>query len=214
MVIFSIDDYNKIIRLFDDSYKEFSKKWNSSNSINMKRRTIYDIHDDETDFINDEFSLIIKEYYNYCNIFMIEQKINLKSVTNKNIRARIKDIDSLMAKIHKKRFEKNGRFPINKVINDIVGFRIIDSNFEQNNKKKLLKLIKELTDKGKIKIRILNREGKEYKATHIYFKGINNYCFPIELQIWDEADKETNIKAHNLYKQNYINYIENFNKFK
>lgn len=207
---YKICEYIEIINLLETQYNSFTCNWNKDNSLNMNSQTIYNIYNKDTNYIEDDFYNLLKKYYDDCSVFIVNQKINFKSITDKNIRSRLKETDSLIEKIHKKMSHDNGKFPINKVVNDIIGYRIIDDNFESENEEKLFEILKN----DNKRIRILNRNLKGYKAMHIYFRGQNNYCFPIELQIWDGKYKDENLKSHIIHKQGYIDNIERFDKLK
>ena len=81
---------------------------------------------------------------------------------------------------------KNGKIPINKCLNDFLGFRIFVDDLES---------IYDSLQKSSIKnqkIRMYLREDGDYKGIHLYFKNGKNVYFPWELQIWDIKDSILN----------------------
>lgn len=96
---------------------------------------------------------------------------------------------------------ENGKVPINKCFNDLFGIRII---LEQNLKHKDIQSFIKEKHKDLKCIDSSKKEGN-YKATHVYF-STNNYTFPWELQIWNKADEENNLKSHEKYKQDYVKW--------
>jgi len=128
------------------------------------------------------------------------------------LRWRVKDYASLIYKAHQKNAETNGEFPINKCINDLLGFRIVDINYSQNIEK--VKEHLEYLKRNKHRIRHINSSKNGYKGYHVYFNGLNNCCFPLELQIWDSKDERRNLELHKEYKQNYLEWLKTYNNFR
>ena len=90
---------------------------------------------------------------------------------------------------------ENGKIPINKCLNDFLGFRIFVDDLESiydSLQKSILKTQK---------IKIYLREDDKYRAIHIYFKNGRNVYFPWELQIWDIKDSISNEISHREHKQ-------------
>ena len=99
---------------------------------------------------------------------------------------------------------ENGKIPINKCFNDLLGIRIICN--KQLTYEEILKLV----DMKYSDLKCIDSSKYEYKATHIYFKKDNN-TFQWELQVWNKVDEANNINSHERYKQNYVKW-ENENK--
>ena len=141
----------------------------------------------------------------------IELDSNLFKISTST--TRVKNINSVETKIDRyyNSPDLNGKSPINKCLNDLLGFRIIiDSdfthsdieNFVNNKYNSLQNITLKCTDSSKY----------GYIASHIYFhKKGDNSVFPWELQIWKESDKINNIKQHKKYKQDYTNWEERSN---
>lgn len=123
----------------------------------------------------------------------------------------IKSPDSMIDKIFKKCVNEAESYPINKVLNDLLGFRVIDNNFA-NNIEHLNTYIDTLKQQ-KLRIRSYYRQNTNYEGYHIYFMGTNNRAFPIELQIWDSNLEKDNLLSHTQYKQGYLSDPNNYNKF-
>ncbi len=97
------------------------------------------------------------------------------------IRYRVKRYATASQKLKAKSLleKENGSYNIGKVINDLMGFRIILPNINEN-KDKIELILERYKDKG-----IISR----------YFKE-SNKTFPWELQIWDMKDEMQNNSLH------------------
>ncbi len=112
---------------------------------------------------------------------------------------RVKTSESILDKI--KRFtEKEEGYPVNSVLNDIFGARmIVDSET-------ISRVMEKLDDWQKEK-QLKNwylRDKDGYVGIHIYFKNQSNFYYPWELQLWDKKDAESNIANHIKYKRNFV----------
>lgn len=213
----NLDDYCFIIECIYNKYKEYCSHWNGikKQSLNLKSKLICDIYNPtcgvDRDFL--EYMYTFKDgLMKFYTGIMIELD-NAISITQKTeFTGRVKTEDSIRNKIFMKAHDKNGKFPINKCLNDLLGLRIIDQNYK-NNISMLENEIFRFKNQG-FSINNIYRDTVEgYKGYHIYFKD-SNQSFPIELQIWDSVDKEKNRELHVPYKQNYIkDLIEDYNKF-
>ncbi|HGO5815109.1 TPA: GTP pyrophosphokinase [Mannheimia haemolytica] len=116
---------------------------------------------------------------------------------------RVKTSESIIYKI--KRFqERSEGYPVNSILNDIFGARIIVDT-------ETIAQVMERLDEWKEKYGLKNwylRDKEEYIGIHIYFKNASNFYYPWELQIWDQKDAEKNIQSHRKYKRNFINEIK------
>lgn len=211
----TIESYEYIIQIIIDKYLEYCDEWYKicNNNINLKKKCIKDIYK------NGELT---EEFENYIDTFnYIAEELNfeiLECIADRiefsnsfKFTSRIKTRESLMQKILKK-MNDGGNYPIIKNINDILGVRIIDSEFNEK-KIKIEEYLESLKRKG-YKIRNVNRDLEiGYKAYHIYISG-NNNTFPIEIQIWDRKDENNNIKLHSLHKEAYlVETIKRYHKY-
>jgi len=208
----NIELYKEIFEIIYENHNLYCNDWHCTlkNDINLKRKTIDDIYKDsenmDLDFLK-YMLLFLKDLDSLQDeiIFYFSQKPFI------NVRSRIKGMDSILNKISiKKHSSDRGKIPINKCLNDLLGVRIIDDNW---NKK--LSYVKEYVLEAKNKgyrIKGIERELEGYKGYHIYFRGLNNKHFPIELQIWDKSDEDNNIKSHFKRKQNHLQRIEDYKK--
>lgn len=113
------------------------------------------------------------------------------------IRWRIKQAESISEKLLYYMSENHefGRIPLNKCLNDFLGFRILVNNLEavfdalQNDNR--------VTNIAKLYL----RTDGDYKGIHLYFKNGNNRFFPWELQIWDPEQSRLNELSHKEHKQ-------------
>lgn len=161
-----------------------------------------------TDALNEEILFIIPKYLDLLN----QYKLNEINTSCKNLlpylRYRIKRYKTATEKLRAKSFLERtgeGAYNIGKVINDLMGFRLILPDVNMNKDK--VKLILEYyRDKGII-WRYYYREDNGYKAFHCYFKE-SNKTFPWELQIWDIQDEEQNKKLHSAHEKQRDNILE------
>ena len=98
---------------------------------------------------------------------------------------------------------ENGKIPLKKCMNDLLGIRIIiDDEFSYNDVKAYMK-------ENYPKYKCIDSSKLSYVATHIYFEN-GNYFFPWELQIWSQNDEKGNFLSHKEYKQDYTRWeVEN-----
>jgi len=112
---------------------------------------------------------------------------------------RVKTAESIHDKID--RYAGNtDQYPVNNWLNDIFGCRIILSSEE-------IEVVENRLDDWQELHGLKNwykRDKDGYKGVHIYFKNRNNFYFPWELQIWNEKDVESNVKAHQLLKRDFV----------
>src|SRR5699024_12655587 len=109
-------------------------------------------------------------------------------------------------KINSKKFEDIGKITLNKYLNDILGFRLIDVNFDTNSKQ-IYHYISQLKEQKK-RLTHKHRENGDYKGYHIYFMGSGAKFFPMELQIWDNKYERSNLISHESYKKDYTYWPE------
>jgi len=96
---------------------------------------------------------------------------------------------------------REDQYPVNNWLNDIFGARIILKAHE-------IKVVMDLLDDWQDELNLKNwymRNKEGCRGLHIYFKKKTNFYFPWELQIWDEADLQSNIQNHEKFKRNFIN---------
>lgn len=112
---------------------------------------------------------------------------------------RVKTTESVLDKI--RRFsERESGYPVNKVLNDIFGVRII-ADFV------LMEEIHAALDEWVSTKGLKNwyvQEKNGYIGMHVYFNQRNNLFFPWELQVWDKADALKNIKSHDRDKRLFV----------
>lgn len=213
---YCIEDYIEIISMLNNEYFNFQKEWCRKFSykmqrINFKNKCIKHIYDVKNNELDSKFLELIRRYYDLIEDFHLEIKVKLSKI---RVESRIKEFESLLNKIHQKSCNDGGNYPINKIVNDVLGFRLIDINYS-NNIEEIYRYIDsedELIDMNRIKVikRDIIKKKSYYKGTHIYFRGYNNYCIPIELQIWDKKNEKMNRESHKKHKQRYIDTIEGY----
>lgn len=112
---------------------------------------------------------------------------------------RVKTSESILDKIERFKERKEG-YPVNSVLNNIFGARMILTAEEVGE-------VLERLDDWKEKYGLKNwylRDKDGYIGIHIYFKNKSNFYYPWELQIWDEKDVDRNIASHIKYKRKFV----------
>lgn len=201
----------RIIKEIFKRYQQYSKKYETSETekINLKRKCIYHFLEKENEILD---SNIFREIENFKNLidqeassFLIDEEISIL-----NTDRRIKNDKSIYNKLLKYRMgPEEGKIPIQKCLNDLLGYRFIFTN--NINFDDLYDCLKGIVEKDKelnSKVRVLDSSKNNYKAIHLYFKGVSNCTFPCELQVWLNDDDKTNKQSHKLYKQDYLNWEE------
>lgn len=112
---------------------------------------------------------------------------------------RVKTSESILDKIE--RFKRRETaYPVNNVLNDIFGARII---LESQDVSEVLNHLDNWKEQYGLKNWYL-RDKDGYVGIHIYFKNKSNFYYPWELQIWDGKDMDSNIKNHREYKREFV----------
>lgn len=112
---------------------------------------------------------------------------------------RVKTRESIDDKIE--RFSnREDQYPVNNWLNDIFGARIV---LAADDVHKVMELLDDWQDELGLKNWYL-RDKQGYRGLHVYFKNRNNFYFPWELQIWDEADVRSNIENHEKFKRHFM----------
>ncbi|MBP5979976.1 MAG: hypothetical protein KA748_07195 [Halomonas sp.] len=112
---------------------------------------------------------------------------------------RVKTRESIDDKIE--RFSnREDQYPVNNWLNDIFGARIVLTADDVNQ---VMEQLDDWQDKLGLKNWYL-RDKQGYRGLHVYFKNRNNFYFPWELQIWDEADVRSNIENHEKFKRHFM----------
>ncbi|MCK3658795.1 GTP pyrophosphokinase [Pasteurellaceae bacterium Pebbles2] len=112
---------------------------------------------------------------------------------------RVKTSESILDKIERFKQRSEG-YPVNSILNDIFGARIIVSS-------EVVEQIMENLDSWQEKYGLKNwylQDKDEYIGIHIYFKNSSNFYYPWELQVWDFKDAEKNIQSHIKYKRKFV----------
>lgn len=112
---------------------------------------------------------------------------------------RVKTTESILDKINRYT-QRDTKYPVNNILNDIFGARIILNSDDITT---VLDRLDYWKDQYELKNWYL-RDTEGYVGIHIYFKNKSNFYYPWELQIWDEKDAEKNIESHRLYKRNFV----------
>ncbi|KIL71968.1 hypothetical protein [Pseudobacillus badius] len=206
---YSIDTVGTLIHEVIKLHKQFSEKFielNGALCLNFKKTLVRDVveqvDDSDTFVINQEFHSLLNTYLRKIDQLIID--IDLEYTYNKfDFRLRVKQLESIIYKLchYNSGKEESGRLPLNKCLNDLLGFRIMMPGF-QHGCESFSKMCQHIEKFYKIKYR--NSSKGDYKATHVYFYGGSNKNFPWELQIWLPEDYMGNYESHAKHKQEYI----------
>ncbi|WP_381403100.1 hypothetical protein ACFDA8_09060 [Staphylococcus epidermidis] len=177
----------------------------NENKINFKNKCVKDFVDDKAMYIKPELTNSIHLFIDIILMNELEYLVEDEEylVFGKREKNKKSFYDKLFRYQEKEDWKGNkGAFPINKCLNDLLGYRIVvkhnitlDMIYEN--------LKKFITEKFGNKVSIYNASKLDYKALHVYFKP-SNFCFPCELQIWILEDEKSNLKSHETYKQGYL----------
>ncbi len=203
-----INLYIDIINIIRVEHNKYCENWINEikhlKTFNLKRKCISDIYSDST--LNEDFKLYMNSFKKNLEeklfVDILDRFLQKEILEFSFLNYRIKEPDSIIQKLNIKSEVEEGKIPIRKCLNDLLGFRIIDKNYKENMIKVESYLNTKKTDGWKIRFMVRDING--YKAYHIYFMGEKNNHFPIELQIWDIDNKENNIKSHGKHKLGYI----------
>lgn len=201
------EEYLKIFEIIEEEYSLYCMYWNENfkKCINLKTKYIRDIFNADLG-LDDEFREYMNSFISGLDRIYFKIVIRIKSECNLDIRARVKDMQSIINKLNKKSFEQGGRIQVIKCLNDLLGIRVIDKNYKEN----IDKIVTYLDVCSEYKTRHMERIVDGYKAYHVYFRQSKNIYFPIELQIWDSENEQSNLNSHTLYKQEYIGWGEKY----
>lgn len=211
----SMEIYEKIIHIIYEEHNNITKEWleQQQTSYNLGKTymcNICNVH--SKSIIVPEFQQYMYSYRNtlFSLYFKILERIQIECGIN--IEGRIKNEDSIINKIAKKSQELEGKIPVNKCLNDLIGFRIIDAKYDTNIVK-LVNYLDDIVGSGKARIRHLKRINGQYNGYHIYFRGMDNKFFPAELQIWDINNEKNNRDSHAIYKKEYTKWVKEYNEY-
>lgn len=187
-----------IIRLIDELHVYFNKEVckDFPSGINFGKKQVN--HLIETYNLKNTFFTHLDKYYPNLRKYTQEDRF-----INLDLDFRIKERESLVYKLNKYYHgNEKGKMPIQKCINDILGFRIItESNLMDSEE---FSEICEKLKKEKIIYFYYKRQDGDYQGIHLYFKGKSNNYLPWELQIWYNEHEEANRLSHAKHKQYYL----------
>ncbi|MGI8352010.1 hypothetical protein NiCM35_19830 [Niallia circulans] len=215
IISYSSEQYLDIIKTIYEKHTSHNGKWLSKQSgislYNLKKTEVRTIMSNEGNIqLQSEFYDYIISYKNELITLYADIINGLNQSLTPYIKGRIKNEESIINKLHKKRKEQNGAFSINKVLNDLLGFRIIDPNFGENITY-IIEILNSLKTDG-FRFQHKRRINGDYEAYHIYFMGKDAKYFPVELQIWDTKNEQTNLASHEIYKKEYTSWPEIYKK--
>ncbi len=198
-----IDKYKLIVDIILEEHNKHFLEWvkGHKNPIDLKKTLVNHIFDKNNKIINENFKIYMNSYINSLDLLYVKLLFRINNDLGVKIIGRTKNPGSIILKLSKKMEECEGKFPINKYLNDLLGIRIIDSSYPYIIEE-LIEYISSLS-----RVRCYIKENEFYKGFHIYFQGPCNTAFPIELQIWDKTDEENNLNSHETYKKEYTDWV-------
>ena len=209
----NLETYKSIINIIYEEHNNSTKTWldKQEKTYNLANKNIIDVYtlNKNEEYIELEFKEYMSSYMKTLDELYMKIMLRINEECNLIIRGRVKSTESINLKMSKKAKQDSGKFSINRCLNDLLGLRIIDSNYNKNIVI-LEEYLNELKDNQNIRIRNLNRENKGYRAYHIYFRGLDNRYFPVELQIWNKHNEDTNLKSHEMYKKEYTSWSHDY----
>jgi hypothetical protein len=203
---YAIEKLSSLIYSIAQIHNDFSKENVSSNPFNLKKTLVRDIVEqmDEGDTyqINKKFHNFLNNYLSKVDQLTIDIDLDY-TYSEFDFRLRVKQPESIIYKLghYNSGKQENGKLPLNKCLNDLLGFRVSMPGFKHDCTffSKLCDFIEKT-----YKIKYRNSSKGEYIATHLYFYGDSNKNFPWELQIWLPEDYQNNYDSHAKHKQEYI----------
>jgi len=177
-----IFDIKNLYDLFNECF--YGKVRSDRQLVNLKKLLV------------DDFEVVLGLGFveNYLDVLRQTQTKQMTNMGIKNqhleFQYRIKLLTSFRIKLKynlcKKRY-------VAKIINDLMGTRIVVAELNQNIVG-MGNLLYDLKRRNIISRYYIRRDGK-YRAIHCYFQSNNKY-FPWELQIWDVQDAPENYHEH------------------
>lgn len=119
---------------------------------------------------------------------------------------RVKTSESILDKIECFTKRPEG-YPVNSVLNDIFGARVILPT-------SVITEVMNRLDDWKEEYGLKNwylKDTEDYTGIHVYFKNRSNFYYPWELQIWDKNDISRNIESHKRHKRDFARKLDNNN---
>ena len=195
-----MEDLEKLILFLKNEFEKFCSDWIKDDNyvrLNMRTTLVLDFYNDEKLFL---YALKYRDFIgnNIDDMYDKIDELGIKKAT-----FRIKAVNSIQYKIKNyTKTHENGKIPINKCLNDILGFRIVLEEKIKYNE------IDDIISKKFKDIKCILSSKGDYVAVHLYFGKGNRYVFPWELQIWDKPHEESNYLSHSKYKQAYTKWEE------
>lgn len=192
------EDLGKLIIAIQRNYDrvcDICSKGNDA-SLNLKKRLVINARED-ANILNK-----IWQYRSLINDELVSIMFDIHTIEfeRSSVTSRVKAQNSIEYKIDNYcNNHENGKIPLKKCMNDLLGIRIIiDDQFSYDDVKTYMK-------ENYSNYKCIDSSKLSYIATHIYFEN-GNYFFPWELQIWSKNDEKKNFLSHKEYKQDYTRW--------
>lgn len=188
---------NKSIREINELHKSISEDHFSGSCLyNLKRIEVRDVVDSNK--VSNEFLEYIDKYYEKLNLVIAYSEFDFEyKILDGRIRLKQKEsVQNKLLYYHNQ--HDGGKMPIQKCLNDLLGFRLSMNNFDGASAE-FNCFMREVESEIPL-MRWYNREKDGYIGTHVYFKNQNNTFFPWELQLWSSENATSNEAAHAEHK--------------
>lgn len=144
--------------------------------INLKKKSISSVFSKDEGLHTPEptFLTLIQQYLNVLNQRILHMEYDY-DYRHWDLRNRVKHRDSIINKLFDYRYVRQelGGVPLNKCMNDLLGFRIKIDGFDHTSEE-VNEFLEELRQ-SEYKIVCNNSSKGEYSGTHIYLCGNNNF---------------------------------------
>ncbi|UPQ85126.1 hypothetical protein M0R79_05475 [Ignavigranum ruoffiae] len=185
-----------------DFYREIDSQ-DLISEINYKKKQINHLVTDKK-LSNLFFDYLTRYYYFASKLIHSNIIADLSDQhSDLNLSMRLKSLASLQNKIEKYyRGKLSGRIPIQKCVNDILGFRIILKQ-DCSQEPSFIQMCDDHKRNNIIR-KYYFKDDSGYRGMHIYFNAQSNLFLPWELQVWYDEDESDNYRSHLKYKQTYF----------
>ncbi|MCY0088600.1 MULTISPECIES: hypothetical protein [Bacillus amyloliquefaciens group] len=208
------DTFYELIIDINNAHKEISTEFHlekKDDLINLKRKQINHvthINEENTFSVDSLFLQLISNYREELLLYSAYTDLQNK-YKELILRLRTKETTSIVNKLKYYLVGKKeeGKIPINKCLNDLLGFRIHPTFFD-HNKNCFQKTCQQLKQIYNNRIDFMDSSKGDYKAFHIYLYGEEWKYFPWEIQIWCLKDRTQNDLSHKDHKQEHKKWAE------
>ena len=132
----NLETYKSIINIIYEEHNNSTKTWldKQEKTYNLANKNIIDVYtlNKNEEYIESEFKEYMSSYMKTLDELYMKIMLRINEECNLIIRGRVKSTESINLKMSKKAKQDSGKFSINRCLNDLLGLRIIDSNYNKN----------------------------------------------------------------------------------